>query len=395
LHERFLGHFRGLSLGPSSPHLLVAVSGGCDSVSLLHLLRFAIPADRPKITVAHLDHGMRAGSQADALWVAGLCRAWDLPLVSGRATDQLRTETDARRERQRFLYAAAQQVAADWIVTAHHADDQAETVLFRILRGTGVAGLGGIEAVSANRWVRPLLPFWREEIESHARSVGLRWREDPTNHSPGAARNRLRNGLIPEIERTVAPGARRSLVRLAELAMETEAGWAEVIAGLVDEHAESDAGGVVLARQPFRTYHPALGSRLLRAVLRRFGFPPSEAGTRSALQFISDAPSGRSLQLPGGLRISAEFDRVRISPPSVARADSAVRIPSADRPGTGELRLGGKVFAVAWGPQAERPEMREAVAWHTAFRSDGSASRSKCAAGRRATGSGCTQARGV
>ena len=147
---------------PPGAHVLAAVSGGADSVVLLHLLRFA--GDELGITVsaAHFDHAMRPGSAPDAEWVAGLCAAWGVPLVRRRADRALRSEAEAREARYAFLAGARGRVEADWIATAHHADDQAETVLFRALRGTGVAGLAGIAPVdAARRLVRPLLPFRR------------------------------------------------------------------------------------------------------------------------------------------------------------------------------------------------------------------------------------------
>src|SRR5690606_7521557 len=116
----------------------------------------------------------------------------------------------------------AAETGARWILTAHHADDQAETVLFRILRGTGIGGLAGIPARGAGGILRPLLPFWRREIQAYASDVGLRWRRDPTNLSHDPSRNRIRLALLPEIERHVAPGASRNLVALADLARESE-----------------------------------------------------------------------------------------------------------------------------------------------------------------------------
>src|SRR4051812_7461857 len=181
--ERFRENLAALGVEPGA-HLLAAVSGGADSVVLLHLLRFVAEGMGMTVSAAHFDHAMRPDSGADAQWVAGLCAAWDVPLVVGRADGTLRSEGEARDARYAFLEAARAGAGADWIATAHHADDQAETVLFRVLRGTGVAGLAGIAPVdAARRLVRPLLPFRRAELRRYARSHGLRWREDSTNAS--------------------------------------------------------------------------------------------------------------------------------------------------------------------------------------------------------------------
>ena len=144
LTERFQSVLREFELVPSSGHVLVACSGGLDSVVLLFLLRESAKALGIRVSAAHFDHSMRVGSAADAEWVSGLCRAWNIPLRSERATHAIRNEAEARAARYAFLEAATEAVDADRIATAHHADDQAETVLFRMLRGTGVDGLAGI-----------------------------------------------------------------------------------------------------------------------------------------------------------------------------------------------------------------------------------------------------------
>lgn len=374
--RRFLDHLAALGLPASDAHLLVAVSGGCDSVVLLHLLRFAVPAAAgQRLTVAHFDHAMRGGSEADAGWVAGLCRAWQLPLVTGRAEEVLHSEADARRARYRFLRQAARERGATHLATAHHADDQAETVFFRVLRGTGLPGLGGISPGAGTGLIRPLLPFWRAEIEHYARSVGLRWRTDPTNRSLHPVRNRIRHELLPQIERTIAPAARRNLVRLARLAREAEAGWASIVEPLAAELARAEAGALVLARKPLRTYHPALGTRVLRHLLRRFGPPPGEAGTRMALQFITDAPSGRQLSLPGGVRIRVEYEVARIERAAATPVDRSLRIGRLEpgAAGSGTLRLGGRDYRAEWSvgrcPREPRPA-ESSGAWRAAFDRD-------------------------
>jgi tRNA(Ile)-lysidine synthase len=218
LPTRFRHRLPALGLDADA-HVLVALSGGMDSVVLLHLLRFAADA---RVTAAHFDHAMRPASDADARWVRGLCTAWGVPLVEARAAEPLRTENDARRARYRFLRDAQAVHNATHLATAHHADDQAETVLFRVLRGTGIAGLAGIPERGEGGLVRPLLPFWRAELRAYARENGVRWRCDPTNSTLGPARNRIRHDLLPRIEKTLAPAARRSLVRLARLARAQE-----------------------------------------------------------------------------------------------------------------------------------------------------------------------------
>jgi tRNA(Ile)-lysidine synthase len=336
-----------LDLERSGLKVVVALSGGLDSVVLLHLLRFA-PASGLHLTAAHFDHRMREGSARDARWVTGLCRAWRVPLILGRADPPPRSEDDARRARYRFLHQVRREAGADLLATAHHADDQAETVLFRVLRGTGLPGIAGIPPRSGHL-VRPLLEFWRPELRAYACGVGLRWREDPTNVALHAARNRIRRELLPYAERHVAPGARRSLARLADLAREEEQAWRAVLDPLVKGLVEVRAEDLLLARKPLQTYHSALAARVVRQVLRRFGIVPSRAGTRAALQFITGAESGRRMELAGGLLLRAESEVVRIQrSAATSEADRPLVLALGASGGSGELVVGGKRFLARW-----------------------------------------------
>jgi tRNA(Ile)-lysidine synthase len=363
LDERFRRGLRDLGLHGTGARVLVALSGGCDSVALLHLLRFHTGDAGIEVAAAHFDHGMRPGSEGDARWCAGLCRAWGVPLLTERSGRALCGEADAREARYAFLREAAAALGCTHVATAHHADDQAETVLFRALRGTGIAGLGGIAPADGTGLVRPLLPFWRREIARWARARGLRWRRDPSNRSDAFARNRIRRRVLPLLERTVAPAARRSLVRLAALAREEAAAWDAVLAPLLRDAAREEDGAIVLVRRALAGYDTPVSARILRALLRRLGVVPGRAGTRRALQFITTAPSGRELRLPGGVRIATEFGEARIQrvPPAVpAGADRPLEIPGPG-PGEGSAVVGGRELRVRWrtepwhGAVAERP----------------------------------------
>lgn len=348
--ERVRRSLDGLGVRGTDAHVLVAVSGGCDSVALLHLLRFAADDAGLRVSAAHLDHAMRPGSDADAAWVRGLCRAWDVPLIEARAQAAPRTEAEARDARYAFLRHAQDGCGATLLATAHHADDQAETVLFRVLRGTGIAGLAGIPPRDPSGLVRPLLPFWRAEVRRYARENGLRWRTDPTNAGLDPARNRIRRRLLPEAERHVARGARRSLARLARLAAEDEAAWEAVLAPLLAETLREEDGALVLVRERLTAYDSALRPRVLRAALRRLGAVPDRTGTRMALQFISHAPSGRSLTLPGGVRITTEFGAARVERVTAGPVESVPDQPLVIHDGDGEGRfvVGGRAGVARW-----------------------------------------------
>lgn len=354
--ERVRRSLDGLGVRGANAHVLVAVSGGCDSVSLLHLLRFAADDGGMRVSAAHFDHAMRPGSARDAAWVRGLCRAWGVELAEARADVPPRSEEEARDARYAFLREAQARCGATFLATAHHADDQAETVLFRVLRGTGLTGLAGIPPRDASGLVRPLLPFRRAEIRGYARESGLRWLADPSNALPDPARNRIRLELLPYVERHLAPGARRGLARLAQLAVENEAAWDAVLRPLLKETLREDEGALVLVRERLTAYDWTLRVRVLRAALRRLGVTPDRTGTRLAIQFISHAPSGRSLTLPGGLRITTEFGTARVervtAEPVETIPDAPLTIP-AEGAGEGRFVVGGRAGTARWtcGPE--------------------------------------------
>lgn len=355
---------------PDAP-LVVALSGGVDSCTLLHLLRFV--GSRRLLVAAHFDHAMREDSAADARWVRGLCRAWEVPLATERARIPPRTEEEARRARYDFLEEVRRERGAPVVATAHHADDQAETVLFRAFRGTGLGGLAGIRRARDGRVWRPLLDVRRADIVAYARARRLGWREDPTNASLDRARNAIRHGILPVAERYVSPSAVRSLARLAEQAAHEEEGWASLTPWLLDAVGveRTDDGTLSLDREGLAHLHPAVRARVLRAAGAELGARPRARATAEAVAFAAEAPSGRAIDLGGSLTLRRELDRLVLE--RASRTDAVGARPGADpgaaeRPlripgpgaGSGEAVIGGRRFRVAWGASlpggAERTE---------------------------------------
>lgn len=357
---------------------IVAVSGGLDSCVLLHVLRFAArdrfaPDDRVQRPVAaHFDHRMRAGSESDARWVRGVCRAWGVELRLGRAGDVTVSEADARARRYRFLEEVRHAYGEGArVLTAHHADDQAETVLFRALRGTGIDGLAGIRRTRAPGIVRPMMDLWREELESYASAVGLRWREDPTNEHLGYARNRLRHELIPSIERDVAPGARAALVRLSRVAAGEGAAWRdalEVVLGALDARTEPGGSWSVDATG-FGELGRGLRARVLRSLVGRCGYRSGWSAIDRALDFLASTQSGRAIDVGGGTFIGRELERVVVGRREEARAaretsreeslDAPLTIESSEA-GEGTAIVGERSVRVRWGLAACRDDIPRA-----------------------------------
>lgn len=348
LHAHLLAEIEAM-LGPRR-RVLVALSGGLDSVVLLHLLRFGTSRT---IMAAHFDHAMRPGSGADARWVMGLCRAWGVPLQTARAEDPPRSEAAARELRYTFLHAAAERVACDAIVTAHHADDQAETVLFRIARGTGLGGLAGIPA-QRGIILRPLLAFTRAELAAYARSSRIGWREDATNRSLRYARNRIRHRVLPELEKA-RPGATRRIARIAQSAAAAERAWRGLVMAAVQDVVEhEDEDGFLLARERLLAYDPHVRARVIRHLLDRLGSRPDRAGTRSAMAFISSGMSGGGVELSGGVRLEREFDRIRLRSARKEPVPPDVALGIADSgPGAGVFVAGGRKYAARWAPAGQ------------------------------------------
>ncbi|MGH9592854.1 MAG: tRNA lysidine(34) synthetase TilS, partial [Bryobacteraceae bacterium] len=223
--------------GAAETNLGVAVSGGADSVCLLEVLRELAPPLHLRLSVVHLNHQLRgAGSDADASFVAALAEARGLQLHSRKRdvrTDAIEggdnLEQAARAARYSFFRELVSSGAVERIATGHNRDDQAETVLFRILRGCGLTGLAGILPVTGEGIVRPLLSLTRGEIREFLCARSIEWREDPTNRDVAFARNRLRHETMPSLRRDFNPRLDAALASLAELAREEEEFWREEV----------------------------------------------------------------------------------------------------------------------------------------------------------------------
>lgn len=289
--------------------LLLALSGGPDSVALLDALCLLARSRGFRLVAAHLDHGLRAGSSDDAAFCAALCRGLAVPLRSGRADVRARAarqrgglEQAARRERYAFLRRVAAEERAAAIAVAHTQDDQAETLLLRLLRGAGATGLGAMRS-RARGLLRPLLGVSRQLVIAHLRERGLDWREDPTNLDLAQRRNRVRHELLPYLEARFNPRVREALARSAGLLAEEAAHLRAEADRLLERIAHEEDGRLALRRAPLAEAPRALARVALRRALARSGglrrVAASHVETLLALLRSPEA-AGRRLPLPGG-----------------------------------------------------------------------------------------------
>ncbi|WP_305041565.1 tRNA lysidine(34) synthetase TilS [Geoalkalibacter sp.] len=297
--------------------VLVAVSGGGDSMALLHLL-WSLREDFGVILrAAHLDHALRPQSAAEADFVRSFCEHLAVPLHVARIAvpDHLErgcggVEQVAREVRHRFLAQAAMEADCNLIALGHHRGDQAETLLHRLVRGAGPTGLAGMRPRNG-RLIRPLLGVARGEILAYLQERGIGWVEDPSNQDLGLTRNRLRHLVLPLLE-TFNPRVEEGLARLAERFAREEDYWRLQVEPLVESFGE-----VRLPLAETAALHPALRDRVLRqAMLRARGDLRGieDKHVAAAAHLLEKSGRGRKdFHLPG-LWLVAERGWLRLLP---------------------------------------------------------------------------------
>jgi tRNA(Ile)-lysidine synthase len=297
--------------------ILAAVSGGADSVAMLRALHELVPRAGIRLAAGHLNHRLRgAESDRDEAFVRDLCRRWGVALeveqAGALAAGMPNLEEAAREARHDFLRRTADRLGAAHIALAHNADDQAETVLMRLLRGAGVAGLGAMRENGPGRVVRPMLTIERSAIEQYLRAIGQPWIEDSTNASLAIARNRIRRELLPYIEREYAPGLSR---RLVELAAEMNAVDEYLSRAAENELRRIRRGDGALDLAGFAAIDRALRPLVMRRYLAaRLGGlrRVSRSHIDALVRLATDGPPGGSAALPRGWRAVREYSRLSI-----------------------------------------------------------------------------------
>jgi tRNA(Ile)-lysidine synthase len=297
----------------------VAVSGGADSVCLLQILTELSHERNLVLTVLHLNHGLRGDeSRADAAFVEDLAGSlgWGALLRDVHLDPGENLEQAAREARLAFFRDATREASLACVATGHTRDDQAETVLFRFLRGSGTAGLAGIRPVTQQRIVRPLIEMRRAEIEQYLRGRSQTWREDSTNFTSQFARNRIRRDLLPQLEREWNPALRETLVQTADWARAEELYWKGEIDRLAVRCLTESNGYVLVDVENLAPLPLAAARRMVRRAielvkgdLRGIDFFHVES-----ILAMGAAPEGHGRVQAPGVDVFRSFNWLRFGP---------------------------------------------------------------------------------
>ena len=308
-----IGRYRLFTL---AQRIAVAVSGGADSLCLLHILHALDYA----LSVAHVNHHLRgAASDADCEFVRAAAAALNLPFhhFDIHVDDVGNLEQNARAARYRALLSLIETNVADRIALGHTRSDQAETVLFRFLRGSGSAGLAAIRPATADGLVRPLLECSRADVERFLTERGIAWREDSTNRDMHLARNRMRHALLPQLTASENPALEGALARTAAWAQAEEDYWQAEIDTLAARLLTRTPHGVLCTAGEIDKLPTAAARRLIRRAIeevkgdtRQVDFAHIEA----IRQILSSRQGHGRVMLPG-VDVMRSFDQVRFAPP--------------------------------------------------------------------------------
>ncbi len=348
LPQSVLDYIRRQGLLQAGDRVGVAVSGGADSVALLQIMLELRPELGIVLSAVHFNHQLRGEeSDADQQFVTQLAHRHKLELFAGTGdvgaharSHHLSTEAAARQLRYQYFRQLFEENKLNRIATGHTLDDQAETVLLRVVRGAGTRGLAGIYPrlsfdASDFSIIRPLLKTRRKLLESYLGEIGQDWREDSSNRDLRHARNRVRHGIVPRLERTLNPAVRETLGETADIARSEEEYWQKEVSRALPEVWQAQARTLkpaALAALPL-----ALRRRMVRAAAESLGL---NLEFRHVEEILDLDPSGpRSAMLPGGWLLSASPDGLKFDLPRPAAAKSdyayvltvpgAIRVPEA------------------------------------------------------------------
>ncbi|MFN0056290.1 MAG: tRNA lysidine(34) synthetase TilS [Planctomycetales bacterium] len=318
--------------------LLLGVSGGADSVALLRGCVALGSMLKLQVSVAHLNHRLRgAASDADAAWLEALCRSLAIPLTVGvREIADLASgsgrgiEEAARDERYAFLEQAARDQGCSAVAVAHTADDQAETILHHILRGTGLAGLGGMPPArrlpAGMLLIRPLLEVRRTDVLEYLRGIGQEFREDQSNQDEAYTRNRLRRRWLPDLARDFNPQLTVSLCRLGQQAAQAQSALAACAEELLDKALETfESSGCRIKWQPLRNRPRHLIRELFGILWRRNNWPRQGMTFEHWDRLAEIVVEGGAADFPGGIHVQRAGKLIEVEEPDRPKPTSGAQ----------------------------------------------------------------------
>lgn len=313
----------------------VAVSGGADSVALLHILHALAPALSFSLLVLHVNHGLRgAESDADEAFVRGLAASLDLPLAVERAAPPAgNLEQAARQARRDFFRRTMKTEQLERVALGHTRSDQAETVLLRLFRGSGLAGLAGMRPVTSDSLIRPLLTTTRAEVRDWAAAAHIRWREDSSNADLRFDRNRLRNQILPSLAEHFNPNLEEILAQTAGLAAAEEEYWAGQVEPLFAQVSRSSRFGLILDVPSLAGLHLPVRRRIIRRAILEVRGDLRSIDIRhvEAILGICAGQAAHGRVVVPGVDALRSYDKLRLVPPATSPVERDYRL---------ELRIG-------------------------------------------------------
>lgn len=316
VHAQLHRTLRQRHLLPKGCTVLMAMSGGQDSLALAALLRDLQPKWNWQLAIAHCDHRWRSDSAENAAHVAHLADRWELPFYGAVAPEPPATEADARHWRYAVLTQLAESHGYSHVVTGHTASDRAETLLYNLVRGSGMEGLQALgwerELGHGVRLVRPLLEFRRSDTARMCRALDLPIWADSTNQDMRYARNRIRHEVLPMLTTYLNPQVEMHLAQTAEiLAAETEYLNQQAIA-LYQTAVDLQTDSPRLNRIVLRDAPLALQRRVLRHWLRQFDIQPTFEQTEKSVALVTAPNRSQTDPFPGGAIAQVSGDWIRL-----------------------------------------------------------------------------------